>query len=196
MSNSFQSVFGSGGGGGATLAANTFTGAQTLPAGVGLLPASSGGTNLGQYNLGFGTIRVRTVEAESGSGNSSFYLNQDHGILCGSSGYIGFSNAAASSPTLNDAFFRRSAAASIQMGTDHATTATNQTFKAHNVTNGTAAKLTISGGNAATGTGGAVEIKGGTGTAASGLVLIKDIPTSNPGAGYLWNDAGTLKIGT
>jgi hypothetical protein len=30
MSNSFQSVFGSGGGGGATLAANTFTGAQTI----------------------------------------------------------------------------------------------------------------------------------------------------------------------
>jgi len=64
------------------------------------------------------------------------------------------------------------ATGSIQLGRNHATTATDQTFKAHNVTNGTAAKLTISGGNAATGTGGAVEIKGGTGTSDSGQVSI------------------------
>ena len=37
----------------------------------------------------------------------------------------------------------------------------------------------------------------GLGTGASGNVLhISGIPTSNPGFGILWNDAGTLKIGT
>ena len=30
----------------------------------------------------------------------------------------------------------------------------------------------------------------------SGNIHISNIPTTNPGAGILWNDAGTLKIGT
>jgi hypothetical protein len=118
-----------------------------------------------------------------------------NGVDCGSNNL--FLSAANDVRWNNDTFlFRGGAAGVIQMGANHATTAINQTFKAHNVTNGTAAKLTIAGGNATTGTGGAVEIKGGTGTVANGLVLIKDIPTSNPGSGYLWNNAGTLEIGT
>lgn len=37
----------------------------------------------------------------------------------------------------------------------------------------------------------------GAGTGASGNVLhISGLPTSNPGAGILWNDAGTVKVGT
>ena len=40
----------------------------------------------------------------------------------------------------------RKAAASLQMGLDHATSATNQTLKAHNVTTGTGADLILSGG--------------------------------------------------
>lgn len=118
--------------------------------GTVLVPGSSGGTNLGQYNLGFGTLRVRTIEVESGSGASGFYIDQDAGLLVGSSGYIGFSSAAASSPTLNDAFFTRAAAASIQMGANHATTPTHQTFKAHDVTTGAGADLLLQGGSGST----------------------------------------------
>jgi hypothetical protein len=37
----------------------------------------------------------------------------------------------------------------------------------------------------------------GNGTGASGNVLhISGLPTSNPGPGILWNDAGTVKVGT
>lgn len=37
----------------------------------------------------------------------------------------------------------------------------------------------------------------GAGTGASGNVLhISGLPTSNPGAGILWNDSGTVKVGT
>lgn len=37
----------------------------------------------------------------------------------------------------------------------------------------------------------------GLGTGASGNVLhISGLPTSNPGAGILWNDGGTVKVGT
>lgn len=125
--------------------------------GTVLVPGSSGGSDLGQYNLGFGTLRVRVLATESGSGASSVYIDQDFGLLVGSSGYIGFSSSAASSPTLNDAFFTRAAAASIQMGTNHATTATHQTFKAHDVTTGVGADLIL---------------KGGTGSVADGYVKI------------------------
>ena len=46
--------------------------------------------------------------------------------------------------------------------------------------------------------GGVAEIKPeGAGTGATGNVLhISGLPTSNPGAGILWNDAGTVKVGT
>lgn len=45
---------------------------------------------------------------------------------------------------------------------------------------------------------GVAEIKPeGAGTGAAGNVLhISGLPTSNPGAGILWNDAGTVKVGT
>jgi hypothetical protein len=37
----------------------------------------------------------------------------------------------------------------------------------------------------------------GNGTGATGNVLhISGLPTSNPGPGILWNDAGTVKVGT
>lgn len=45
---------------------------------------------------------------------------------------------------------------------------------------------------------GVAEIKPeGAGTGSAGNVLhISGLPTSNPGAGILWNDAGTVKVGT
>jgi hypothetical protein len=57
----------------------------------------------------------------------------------------------------NDTFINRSAAASLQLGANHATAATNQTLKAHNVTTGTGSKLTVGGGTGST-AGGAVAL--------------------------------------
>lgn len=77
------------------------------------------------------------------------------GAVCvnfGSTG-IGFG----SSTAYNNVDLRviRAAAASLQLGANHATTATNQTIKAHNVTTGTGADLCL---------------KGGTGSVANGVV--------------------------
>lgn len=80
-----------------------------------------------------------------------------------------------------DLILNRAAAASLQLGVNHATTATNQTIKAHNVTTGTGPNLILS---------------GGTGSVANGVVIISRLPTSNPGPGILWNNAGTPAIGT
>ena len=54
---------------------------------------------------------------------------------------------------------RGGAAASLQLGVDHATTATTQTIKAHNVTTGTGADLVLT---------------GGTGSVNGGMVKLSD----------------------
>lgn len=95
-------------------------------------------------------------------------------------GRLEWTSGAADSGTL-DAFLSREAAATLVMGVTHATTATTQTIKAHNVTTGTGANLTLS---------------GGTGSVANGVVIISRLPTANPGPGILWNNAGTPAIGT
>jgi len=56
-----------------------------------------------------------------------------------------------------DLILLRSAAATLQLGVNNATTATNQTIKAHNVTTGTGANLTLA---------------GGTGSVANGAVIV------------------------
>jgi len=272
LRNALSNAFVGGGGGGATLAANTFTGAQVIsvkgvvstpplsltgtifsggsatttkpqllieptgttstnwntagtmlgcnaPSGFAgnLLDLQRNGTNFWQFQAVGASESFPTLlygPQSSGlamkfNGTQAIFRRTDAhdfisfawtDVCIASPTKLGFNGSSAVMGGGNgtcDAFFMRSAAASIKMGALHATTATDQTFSAHNVTNGTAAKLTISGGNAVTtGTGGAVEIKGGTGGTANGQVLIKDIPTVNPGAGYLWNNAGTLAIGT
>ena len=133
--------------------------------GTVLLPGASGGTDLGQYNMGFGTVRARNVFVESGSGNRGFALVQDFGVQAGSEGWIGFSSVAATGANW-DAFFTRAAAATIQMGSNHATTATHQTFKAHDVTTGAGADLFLQGG-AGSANDGYVKI----GTATGGLAF-------------------------
>jgi hypothetical protein len=80
-----------------------------------------------------------------------------------------------------DLYVGRASAAVLQLGENAATTATNQTIKAHNVTAGTGANLILS---------------GGTGSVSNGVVIISRLPTSNPGPGILWNNDGTPAIGT
>ena len=92
-------------------------------------------------------------------------LAYSNSVYCGGFGLaISSSSSLAFGSTTNaggscDAFLSRSAAASLQLGINHATTATNQTIKAHNVTTGTGADLTLSGGTGSAGNG-AVRISG------------------------------------
>lgn len=84
-----------------------------------------------------------------------------------SSAVIGFNN---------DTFINRAAAASIQLGANNATTATNQTIKAHNVTTGTGADLILAGGTGSVANG---NVRFGTHAAVgvelvTGYITIKD----------------------
>lgn len=86
-------------------------------------------------------------------------------------GVVGFSSSydgqlSGGNGTADALFTRGAAAASIQMGLNHATTATHQTFKAHDVTTGVGADLILEGG-AGSANDGYVKI----GTATGGLAF-------------------------
>jgi hypothetical protein len=112
---------------------------------------------------------------------------------------LGFSSNSAI--TSADAILCRAAAATLQLGTNHATTATAQTFVSHSVTTGTGANLILGAGTGSV-AGGAVILatRATTGAltarvtvAANGEVTIV-LPTSAGTAGSLWNDTGTVKV--
>lgn len=97
------------------------------------------------------TTSQRTIILDSGNSNIN---------LSAFGAYCFTASASGSDVSVSgDLFLRRSAAASLQLGTNHATTATNQTIKAHNVTTGTGADLTLSGGTGSVANG-AVRISG------------------------------------
>lgn len=78
----------------------------------------------------------------------------------GSGATIAWRSTTRSDSGANDLIVFRAAAASLQLGENHATTAINQTLKAHNVTTGTGADLILS---------------GGTGSVAGGKVRISSL---------------------
>ena len=123
------------------------------------------------------------------------------GITLGKNGRFGITqDIPANGP---DVIWQRDAAARWQAGDDHATVATNQTIKAHDVTTGTGASLDLRGGNGST-AGGTVTISTSATTTptvrmtvkASGVINMSGMPTSSAGlsSGDLWNDSGTVKI--
>ena len=121
--------------------------------------ASPGMLNLGLTETTFGRL----------DGYNAFASLQNYGGPPGltviRNGAIGFGTNTSSVGGGNSvpvAFFTSSASATIQMGADHASTATSQTFKAHNVTNAgtTGASLLIQGGSGAAATG-TVTLQGG-----------------------------------
>ena len=164
MKNAFTSNFG-GGGGDATklpLTGGTLTGGLTLSSGAIRVNTLSSATT-----PAFGFTDSGTTGWYSPSNGIAYYGGASRGIpfglgrngivgtvQIGYSGRIEFCTNAADSGTL-DLFVGRDAAASLQLGVNHATTATNQTIKAHNVTTGTGADLCL---------------KGGTGSVANGVV--------------------------
>lgn len=75
-------------------------------------------------------------------------------------GYFGFSSGHGAMYTTPDLALTRASANKLQLGLNHATTATDQTIKAHDVTTGVGADIIIAGGDGSTGKG-AVILNGG-----------------------------------
>ena len=125
-------------------------------------------------------------------------------LMLRSDARLGFSATTSVDYSAGDAFFMRDAAASIQLGADHATTATSQTIKAHDVTTGTGADLCLANGKGSV-SGGSVKLAvSATNGApsvivtvkATGVVNIANLPTSASGlsAGDIWNNSGVLSV--
>jgi len=126
---------------------------------LGITAMTFGGITAAPTLLGGGGNFPVSLSLVGGNGLAYFRRIDDGWLMGMGSGFIavpsgariGFSDQATGSnvPTSTgsvDAFFARSGAAHIKMGALHATTATDQTFSAHNVTTGTGASLTLAGG--------------------------------------------------
>lgn len=150
-------------------AGGTMTGVLTAAAGSVSAPAitfTGAGTNTGIYSTGANTIDfaiggVRRVYIDlngtintNGSG-----LTVTGGNILATNTYLRLNGPALRMGAADDLVLGRFAAAGLQLGTDHATTATNQTIKAHNVTTGSGANLTLC---------------GGTGSVSKGAVTVSD----------------------
>lgn len=129
------------------------------------------------------------------------YLSCINGTIQVLAASLGFSvNTTANN---HDLIVGRAAAATLQLGVNHATTATKQTIKAHDVTTGTGATLCLAGGTGSS-AGGAVEIATSTTTGAPTVrMTVKangninmTLPTSSAGlaAGDLWNNSGVVTV--
>ena len=148
-------------------AGGTMTGALNLSAGTNAAPSVNfGDAGTGLYKYATNNIGVTC------NGNMRWYWNQD-GTLYNNGAAFVMNTSYGVMPTLylrtdglclrmgasDDVRLERAAAASLQLGSNHATTPTDQTFKAHNVT---------------TGTGAALKLCGGTGSVGKGAVIIGD----------------------
>lgn len=112
------------------------------------------------------------------------------GFAVSSDQFIGFASGAINATTQDTTLFRDAADTIAQRrGTNAQTKRIYGTFTDTSNYRRVAIAMT---------TGGVASIAPeGAGTGASGNVLhISGLPTSNPGAGILWNDAGTVKVGT
>jgi hypothetical protein len=180
MSNSFTSVFSPGGGGtDATklpLTGGTLTGSLVISSGdyissslsatsLAFSDSDSGGSLLIETPLTFNTATSLRWPVADGS------LISD-GSIWPNANPIGW----------NDVLLYRSSAATLQLGTNHASTATAQTIKAHNVTTGTGADLIL---------------KGGTGSVANGVVRfgVRTALATEIISGYITikDEGGTLR---
>ncbi len=139
------------------LSGGTMTGALTLPDGSASIPSlktSSSGTN----NIGiFGSAQSLLFTAY-GNTQMAFATGYNGSVLAMHTNFT-LEWTSSGSPTIAPDLIvgRGGAAATLQLGRNHATTPTNQCLKAHNVT---------------TGTGGSLEIAGGTGSVARGAVTL------------------------
>jgi len=149
------------------------TGALTLPAGIVSAPSlllTGAGSTTGIYSTGANSIDIAIAGVRrywfdginlntSGTG-----LQVAGGNIIGTYAYLRINTGGALSFGTSDdvKLGRGGAAASLQLGVDHATTATTQTIKAHNVTTGTGANLVLTGGTGSI-NGGMVKLSDSTG---------------------------------
>jgi len=161
------------------------TGALNLSAGTNAAPS----INFGDSGTGFYKYATNNIGVAC-NGHIRWYWNQD-GSLYNSNAPLIMNTSYGVMPTLylrtnglcllmgasDDVRLERAAAASLQLGSTHATTPTDQTFKAHNVT---------------TGTGAALKLCGGAGSVGKGAVIIGDATDMPAGFhGYSCPQAGT-----
>lgn len=140
----------------------------------GIYAGASGTTKVfGVEKVGGGiTIEIPGARSTSNTWSLDFY---ELGLALGSARKVSWSS------TVNyydskDVVLCRAAAATLQLGDNHATTATNQTIKAHNVTTGTGADLILQGGTGSVANG---YVRFGTRSAigaetVTGYITIKD----------------------
>ena len=151
------------GGGGLPLSGGTLTGPVCIP-----LAANQNISNIRNAGFLFGSSAATASVGIGAFNNTLFFHTQSYDnssvypmqlnineVGLASSVWLSWANASASST--KDLFLGRAAAATLQLGQNHASTPTAQTFKAHNVTTGTGASL---------------ELAGGTGSAARGAVTL------------------------
>lgn len=199
---------------------NTASGSSSLLADfqVGGTSRFSVGATSGTLNIGGGSVtraficgsganKVALLTAhvgiagifEGANGNTAFGFgsagNSISGLLVERSLRLGWYNFDNNTPDLS---LRRAAAATLQLGDDHATTATIQTIKAHNVTTGTGAAIVIHGGSGSDGRGGTIlgagegDIVSFNAPFSSLAIPFASIPTSvSVGHEFIINDADT-----
>jgi hypothetical protein len=150
-------------------------------------PTSSTGVTLKAGGSGVQTWQWADNYCQHVAGGNAVFRAADQyttnpGITSGtatSTSFIAISTASASTArtNANSIGFSRESSGVIQWGIDDATTATNQTIKAHDVTTGTGASLTLAGGN---------------GSAAGGAVVIATSATTGAPVARLTVDAAGL----
>lgn len=156
------------------LSGGTMTGVLNLSAGTNAAPSvnfGDAGTGLYKYatnNIGVtcnGTMRWYWNQDGSLYNNgAAFIMNSSYGVM--PSLYLRTNGLCLLLGASDDVRIERAAAASLQLGSNHSTTATAQTIKAHNVT---------------TGTGAALILCGGTGSVAGGSVKLASPATTGAG---------------
>ncbi|WP_395752498.1 hypothetical protein [Prosthecobacter sp.] len=164
---------------------------------------SSGTTDI--FNISYiagayGIITYAGMDIANHSINLGYFQS---GINLAQSWYLGWSSTGPSYDA-PDLFLCRSSSATLQLGKNHATAATNQCIQAHDVTTGTGASLTIAGGKGSVAGGEVILGTSATDGAAvarltvkaSGVINVAGIPTSATGlsAGDLYSNGGVLTV--
>ncbi len=180
-------------------AGGTMTGALTLAAGTNSAPS----VNFGDSATGFYKYATNNIGVAC-NGTMRWYWNQDGSLYNNGSAFI-MNSSYGVMPSLylrtnglclllgasDDVRIERAAAASLQLGSNHATTATAQTIKAHNVTTGTGANLVLAGGTGSV-MGGSVKIAASTTTGAPNT-LIEVMPSDQLA---FFGTGGSVQINT
>jgi hypothetical protein len=182
LRNALSNVFvGSGGGADATklpLTGGAMTGPISIPtaASIALANARANGLMFGASaaaaNEGFSSFNSALLHY---AGGTLLVYNNIVGFALESNVYLSWGSGAATS-TQRTFLTGALADATLQLGKPHATTATNQTIKAHNVTTGTGADLILAGGTGSVANG---NVRFGTHSAigaetVTGYITIKD----------------------